>query len=106
MSDDKRQHDRIAVTLQVSYLSKGDLQKDLVTNLSPGGLFVRTSKPLDPGTDVDLEVLLADEDTPIHVRGKVAWLRPVPGQPAGMGIQFTGVMGPLLLEMVEAARGK
>lgn len=104
--DNKRAHDRISVALKVSYLSKGDLQKDLVTNLSPGGLFVRTSKPLDPGTDVDLEVLLADEDTPIHVRGKVVWLRPEPGQPSGMGIQFTGVMGPLLLEMVEAARGK
>lgn len=108
MSDDpnKRQHSRIPVSLQVSYLSKGDLQQDLVTNLSPGGLFVRTSKPLDPGTEVDLEVLIADEETPIHVRGKVVWLRPSPGQPAGMGIQFTGVMGPLLLEMVQAARGQ
>jgi uncharacterized protein (TIGR02266 family) len=102
----KRQHSRIPVSLQVSYLSKGDLQKDIVTNLSPGGLFVRTSKPLDPGTDVDLEVLIANEETPIHVRGKVVWLRPAPGQAAGMGIQFTGVMGPLLLEMVQAARGE
>jgi len=102
----KRQHSRIPVSLQVSYLSKGDLQKDLVTNLSPGGLFVRTSKPLDPGTEVDLEVLIANEETPIHVRGKVVWLRPSPGQQSGMGIQFTGVMGPLLLEMVQAARGE
>jgi Tfp pilus assembly protein PilZ len=50
-------------------------------------------------------VLIANEETPIHVRGKVVWLRPSPGQQAGMGIQFTGVMGPLLLEMVQAARG-
>ena len=108
MTDDdkgKRQHPRFPVALQVSYLSKGDLQKDLVVNLSPGGLFVRTSKPLDIGTDVDLEVLIADEETPIHVRGKVVWLRPEPGQQPGMGIHFTGVMGPLLLEMVKAARG-
>ena len=71
MSDDsnKRQHSRIPVSLQVSYLSKGDLQKDLVTNLSPGGLFVRTSKPLEIGTEIDLEVLIAHEETPIHVRG-------------------------------------
>jgi len=106
MSENKRQHPRIPVSLQVSYLSRGDLQRDLVTNLSPGGLFVRTSRPLDPGTEVDLEVVLADEETPIHVRGKVVWLRPDPGQTAGMGIQFTGVMGPLLLEMVQAARGQ
>jgi uncharacterized protein (TIGR02266 family) len=107
MTDDakgKRQHSRIPVAMQVSYLSRGDLQKDLVVNLSPGGLFVHTRKPLDIGTDVDLEVLIADEETPIHVRGKVVWLRPEPGQQPGMGIQFTGVMGPLLLEMVAAAR--
>lgn len=88
------------MSLQVSYLCKGDLQRDLVTDLSPGGLFVRTSRPLDPGTEIDLEVMVADEDAPIHVRGKVMWLR----ERQGMGIMFTGVMGPLLLEMVQAAR--
>jgi type IV pilus assembly protein PilZ len=108
MDENKRQHPRIPVSLQVSYLSKGDLQRDLVVNLSPGGLFVHTSKPLDIGTEVDLEVIIADEETPIHVRGKVMWLRSVGPQPSqpGMGIQFTGVMGPLLLEMVQAARGQ
>ena len=107
MTDDdkgKRQHPRFPVALQVSYLSKGDLQKDLVVNLSPGGLFVRTSKPLDIGTDVELEVVLADEDPPMHVRGKVIWLRSQKGPHEGMGIQFTGVVGPLLLDMVRAAK--
>ncbi len=105
--DNKRQHLRVPVSLQVSYLSAGDLQKDLAVNLSPGGLFVRTSKPLDIGTEVDLEVLLATEDTPMHVRGKVVWLRGATTESqSGMGIQFIGVMGPLLLDMVEAARKK
>jgi uncharacterized protein (TIGR02266 family) len=104
--DDKRQHARIPVSLQVSYLSKGDLQRDLVINLSPGGLFVRTSKPLEIGTDVDLEVLIAEEEAPLHIRGKVTWLRGQDDTQPGMGIQFTGVMGPLLLEMVQAARGQ
>ncbi len=104
--DNKREHQRIPVSLQVSYLSKGDLQRDLVVNLSPGGLFVRTSKPLEIGTEVDLEVLIAQEETPIHVRGKVMWLRGEGAAAPGMGIQFTGVMGPLLLEMVEAVRNQ
>jgi uncharacterized protein (TIGR02266 family) len=104
--DNKREHARTPVTLQVSYLSKGDLQRDLAVNLSPGGLFVRTSKPLDIGTEVDLEVLIAQEETPIHVRGKFMWLRGEDAAQPGMGIQFTGVMGPLLLEMVEAVRGQ
>ncbi len=100
----KRKHVRIPVALQVSYLKRGDLQKDLVTNLSPGGLFVRTTQPLDIGTEVDLEVLIGNEETPIHVRGKVIWLRPSAEQPPGMGIQFTGVMGEVLMELVESAR--
>ena len=99
----KRQHGRIPVSLSVSYLSRGDLSRDIVNDLSPGGLFVRTSKPLDIGTDVDLEVVLADE-TPIHVRGRVVWLRAAPDTRPGMGIQFTGPIGPLLVEMVEASR--
>jgi len=97
---EQRQHGRIPVSLKVSYLSKGDLQRDLVTDLSPGGLFIRTSRPLPIGTEVDLEVVIADEDPPTHVRGKVIWLRHHKGAPEGMGIQFTGVMGPLLVEMV------
>ena len=98
--DDRRQHSRLPVNLKVAYRSKGDLQKDLVTDLSPGGLFVLTSKPLPIGTDVDLEVSLEESDSPIHIRGKVIWLRQRHG-PEGMGIQFTGVMGPVLAELVE-----
>ena len=100
MMDDRRQHPRVPVALKVAYLSKGDLQKDLVTDLSPGGLFVRTSKPLAIGTEVDLEVTLEDADMPMHVRGKVVWLRQRHG-PEGMGIQFTGVMGPVLAELID-----
>jgi uncharacterized protein (TIGR02266 family) len=102
MSEERRAHPRTAVSLKVSYLSKGDLQDDLVTDVSPGGLFVRTSKPLAIGTEVDLEVQIA-EDEAMHVRGKVIWLRGRPEQ-QGMGIQFTGVMGEVLAELVREIR--
>jgi uncharacterized protein (TIGR02266 family) len=97
--DDKRQHNRIPVSLKVAYGSRDDLRKDLVTDLSPGGLFVRTSKPLPIGTEIDLEVTIAEADLPMHIRGKVVWLRQKHG-PEGMGIQFTGVMGEVLAELV------
>jgi uncharacterized protein (TIGR02266 family) len=100
--DDKRQHLRIPVALRVSYLSRGDLARDLVNDLSDGGLYVCTRKPLPIGTEVDLQVEIAD-DPPMHVRGKVVWLRNR-GPHEGMGIQFTGPLGPLLLEMVQAAK--
>jgi type IV pilus assembly protein PilZ len=101
---DKRQHSRVPVALKVSYPSKGDLQRDLVTDLSPGGLFIRTSKPLPIGTEVDLEVSISPTDPQISVRGKVVWLRSAQSAGEGMGIQFTGMMGPVLAEMVEAAK--
>jgi uncharacterized protein (TIGR02266 family) len=101
---DKREHQRIPVSMKVSYLSKGDLQKDLVTDLSPGGLFIRTSRPLPIGTDVDLEVTIGEEDPPITVRGRVVWLRDKTGPHEGMGIQFTGFMGAALAEMVQEAK--
>jgi type IV pilus assembly protein PilZ len=104
MADDKRAHERIPVSLKVSYPSRGDLQKDLVTDLSPGGLFIRTSKPLPIGTEIELEVQVAAEDPPITVRGKVVWLRSAKGPHEGMGIQFRGLMGPVLVELVETAK--
>jgi type IV pilus assembly protein PilZ len=97
--DDKRQHTRIPVALKVAFGSRDDLQRHLVTDLSPGGLFVRTSKPLPIGTEVDLEVTIAETDLPMHIRGKVVWLRQKHG-PEGMGIQFTGIMGEVLAELV------
>jgi type IV pilus assembly protein PilZ len=87
----------------VRYLSRGDLARDLVTDLSTGGLFIRTSKPLEIGTEIDLEIQLREADPPMHVRGMVIWLRERPPH-EGMGIRFVGPLGPLLLEMVEAAK--
>jgi uncharacterized protein (TIGR02266 family) len=94
---EKRQHLRVPVSLKVAYRTRDALQKDLVTDLSPGGLFIRTSKPLPIGTEVELQVSIAAEEPPIRVRGKVMWLR---GENEGMGIQFTGLMGPVLAELV------
>ncbi|MFI5290361.1 MAG: TIGR02266 family protein [Polyangia bacterium] len=102
---DKRQHPRVPVSLTVSYPSKGALAQDLISDLSPGGVFIRTSQPLPIGTEIELQVVLGDEEPPIGVRGKVVWLRS--GQAAtqeGMGIRFTGVMGEVLAELVSAAK--
>lgn len=82
---EKRQSPRVPVTLELSYFSAGQLARDLVTDLSEGGLFVRTRKPLAIGTEVELHVELPDGVT--RVRGRVVWLR---GAEDGMGIAFVG----------------
>ena len=78
---DKRQHPRIPVSLTVSYPSKGALARDLISDLSPGGVFIRTSQPLPIGTEIDCRCCIADEEPPIGVRGKVVWLRSGPAHP-------------------------
>jgi type IV pilus assembly protein PilZ len=103
----KRKFDRLPVSLKVAYKSRGELAADLVTDLSPGGLFIRTSKPLEIGTEVELQILIEEGEEPMQIRGKVVWLRVTPDKRDGMGIQFTGVLGPVLHDLVHrrAAKG-
>lgn len=97
-----RKHARSPVVLKARYLNKGHLQSDLVTDLSPGGLFLETPDILELDTEVDLEITLDDEERPTHVRGRIVRVIPPPHPRPGMGVQFTGLMGPLLSSLVSA----
>jgi uncharacterized protein (TIGR02266 family) len=100
---EKRQHVRVPVALTVTYASRGELQNHLVTDLSPGGLFVATANPLPVGTEIDLSVVIGPSGQRISVNGKVSWCRE--NEPnKGMGIEFAGILGPVLSEMVEDTR--
>ena len=60
-------------------------------NLSEGGLFVRTSTPLEQGaqTVVRFETREASE---VHARARVVWTREESnGFPAGMGLRFEDI---------------
>jgi uncharacterized protein (TIGR02266 family) len=101
---EKRQYARLPAAFTVSYEAGGDLQSDLVTDVSAGGLFVRTASPLPVGTDIELKVVLPN-NLAVTVQGRVTWVREQRGA-EGMGVQFTGVTGALLAEMVERARAR
>jgi uncharacterized protein (TIGR02266 family) len=100
---EKRQHVRIPVELTVSYASRGDLQMDLVTDISAGGLFVRTNNPQPVGTEIDLSVVIGPTGPRISVKGRVTWRREHEPH-KGMGIEFQGILGPILADMVEETR--
>jgi uncharacterized protein (TIGR02266 family) len=100
---ENRRHPRVGVELKVRYGSRGDLQRDLVTDMSPGGVFVRTTEPLPVGTVIALEFVIPPNGLSISVEGKVMWLGNQKGT-GGMGIRFTGVLGSVLADMVEEAR--
>ncbi len=59
-------------------------------NISEGGLFLVTRRPLAPGTPLHLEIEGRDGSAPIEVEGTVTWVRGADGEkgPAGMGVRF------------------
>ena len=59
-----------------------------VTNVSLGGLFIRTWVSIAEGSEVDLNLTIGDED--ISIKGRVVWVTQQEGesQKLGLGIEF------------------
>ncbi len=90
----ERRAPRVPVRLQVRY---GDGSSEELTdfsiNLSTGGLFLVTDRPLPVDTELRLSFFLPDRERPIVARARVAWInddgeRTKPDLPSGMGVQF------------------
>jgi uncharacterized protein (TIGR02266 family) len=65
-----------------------------VLNVSMGGMFLRATRPLPPGTHIDLELRIVGEEGPLRGTGEVMWTREAPtaeGAPSGMGLRFVGL---------------
>ena len=94
-SEEKRRDSRESVTLFVEYEGADDLVGDFTENLSTGGTFVATNRPLPIGTRVQLVLSFPGLLEPIAIEGNVRWTRADgelgdDGQPAdgGAGIEF------------------
>ena len=92
-TDERRDESRAAITLKVDYKRLNTFFADYTKNISKGGTFIRTSKPLAIGTEF-VFVLTVPEPKPVHLEltGEVKWVvteaDAAPDEPAGMGIQF------------------
>lgn len=96
MSDgaDKREHLRAPIELKVEYKKMNTFFADYTKNISKGGTFIKTAKPLKVGTEFLFKLVIPAMDKPIEIRGRVMWTnqegaseRPeVPD--FGMGIKF------------------
>ena len=78
-----------------------------IKNLSLGGFFVATDRPLILGQIVALRVLVADREIPIV--GRVAWVNErdaprQPGLPPGFGVAITRIELTDKLALVEILR--
>jgi type IV pilus assembly protein PilZ len=99
MADDneRRREARAAIELKVEYKRLNTFFYDYTKNISKGGTFIKTDKPLAVGTIFLFKLLLPAQAEPLGLRGEVRWVvkdgEPLPpqvseGHDAGMGIKF------------------
>jgi uncharacterized protein (TIGR02266 family) len=98
---------RVRTHLKV-LVSFGEAQQLLgVYNLSEGGVFLATRRPLPVGSQLSIE-FSASSGSPVELEGRVVWVRREPDArgPAGMGVALEALSDwdrVLLAELVEAA---
>jgi type IV pilus assembly protein PilZ len=95
--DERRHENRAAIELKVEYKRLNTFFYDYTKNISKGGTFIKTDRPLDAGTLFVFKLRLPGADQPIELRGEVRWVvrpgEPAPpsvpeGHDSGMGIRF------------------
>ena len=93
--DDRRSAPRILVDLEVDYASEDNYLFAYIADISATGIFVRTTNPEGPGTQLNLRFSTVDSGS-LEIEGEVIWVNPYrPGAPdnlhPGMGIRFAGL---------------
>ena len=101
-----RSHPRAPLAVKIRYTTPEGRQFDSLTGgIGAGGLFIESSTPLAPGTELSVEFSLPDRPWEKHqVKAKVAWTRNKPERHLlfpGMGVQFTNIDEKVRKELVE-----
>jgi type IV pilus assembly protein PilZ len=95
-SDERRGADRHPIELKVEYQRLNTFFSDYTRNISKGGTFIATEKPLGIGTEFVFKLYVPQMDEPIRIRGRVQWVVTAEDLAAGddraeapgMGIHF------------------
>jgi type IV pilus assembly protein PilZ len=96
-TENKRRATRLHHEIPVAYRTVGSFLTDWATNISQGGLFINTRKPLPVGTAVKILIQLPGASFPHHLDGRVTRVTAFDNHAnmvPGMGIEFTGVDEP------------
>jgi len=90
--DDRRNNYRAPIELKVEYKRLNTFFADYTRNISRGGTFIGTDKPLPVGTEFMFALGIPSMAAPLRLRGKVIWTtdaeNATKANPAGMGIEF------------------
>jgi len=89
---ERRQRGRTAIELKVEYTRFNTFLADYTKNISRGGTFIATERPLPIGTDFVFALVIPGLAEPMRLRGTVMWTierdAATSANPAGMGIEF------------------
>lgn len=83
---------RAPIELKVSYKRVNSFFADYTKNISRGGTFIGTERPLKMGTEFVFALEVPGLNEPLRLNGRVIWTTPIENatkaNPAGMGIEF------------------
>ena len=89
---DRRSSERHAIALRGDYKRMNTFFADYAKNISKGGTFIRTSKPLEVGTEFVFVLSIPGQPDQLQLKGQVMWTvddaSATEEHPAGMGIRF------------------
>ena len=91
-TEERRTGPRTPIELKVEYKRLNSFFADYTKNISRGGTFIRTDRPLEIGTDFLFKLVIPSLAEPLVLTGKVQWvITPAQAgrdQESGMGIGF------------------
>lgn len=82
-----RQHPRAPIELKVDYKKLNSFFADYTKNISKGGTFIKTKKPLPIGTRFLFKLTVPQREAAFELLGEVVWSN-AEGDEPGMGIRF------------------
>lgn len=89
---ERRHHARAPIELKVEYKRLNTFFADYTRNISRGGTFIGTERPLPIGTEFVFALGVPNMPEPLRLRGKVMWVvnpeEASRANPPGMGIEF------------------
>jgi type IV pilus assembly protein PilZ len=97
-ASDRRLQERTPIELRVEYQRLNRFFYDYTKNISMGGTFIKTAKPLEVGTQFLFKLMIPTLPEPLVLRGEVRWILhegetrvgegPDGADEPGMGIRF------------------
>ncbi len=91
--EELRSHPRRDLVLKVEYDNVEKFLHDYTHNISRGGIFIKTDKPLEKGTILHFQISFPGILEPLSLRGEVAWRKMAltgreEAESLGMGVRF------------------